>query len=122
MRRRVRCQCRANDPRSLLSVDGDDADQASAAVPNVNWRQARFAETVLDQNGPDAREMGCLYYPRKQTSVSCAADCDAIVCYGGAKLTDKHLAKMVVEAIEGSRFRRTISAVAQIEEIRLDSV
>jgi hypothetical protein len=46
--------------------------------------------------------MGCLYYPREQTSVSAAAmqgpdpnrfaDCDVIVCYGGAKLTDEHLA------------------------------
>jgi hypothetical protein len=32
---------------------------------------------------------------RKQTSVSYAADCDAIVCYGGAKLTDKHLASKI---------------------------
>ena len=41
-------------------------------------------------NGPDAIEMGCLYYPRKQTSVSAAAmtdpdpnpfaDCDVVVC------------------------------------------
>jgi hypothetical protein len=30
--------------------------------------------------------------PRKQTSVGYAADCDVIVCYGGAKLTDKQLA------------------------------
>ena len=28
------------------------------------------------KNGPDALEMGCLYYPRKQTSVGYAADCD----------------------------------------------
>jgi hypothetical protein len=39
--------------------------------------------------------MGCLFYPPKQTSVSYAADCDLIVCYGGAKLTDKHLASKV---------------------------
>jgi hypothetical protein len=32
---------------------------------------------------------------RKQTSVSCAADCGAIVCYGAAKLADKHLASKV---------------------------
>jgi hypothetical protein len=38
--------------------------------------------------------MGCLYHPRKQTSVS-AADGDVIVCYGAAKLTDKHLASEV---------------------------
>jgi hypothetical protein len=36
------------------------------------------------KNGPDAIEMGCLYY-RKQTWVSYAADCDLIACYGGAK-------------------------------------
>jgi hypothetical protein len=39
--------------------------------------------------------MGCLYYPRKQTSLSHAADCDVIVCYGGAKLADKHLASKI---------------------------
>jgi hypothetical protein len=27
--------------------------------------------------------LGVVYYPRKQTSVSYAADCDATVCYGG---------------------------------------
>jgi hypothetical protein len=47
------------------------------------------------KNGPDALEMGCLHYPRKQTSVSYAADCDVIACYGRAKLTDKHLAATV---------------------------
>jgi hypothetical protein len=94
--------CRANDPRSLSSVDGDDADQASGAVPNLNWRQARFAETVLDHNGPDAREMGCLYYPRRQTSVSYAADCDLIVCYGGGKLTDINLASTIRAVTRGS--------------------
>jgi hypothetical protein len=35
--------------------------------------------------------MGYLHYPRKQTSVSYAAETDVIVCYGGAKPTDKHL-------------------------------
>jgi hypothetical protein len=30
------------------------------------------------KNGPDALEMGCLHYPRKQTSVSYAADGDII--------------------------------------------
>jgi hypothetical protein len=39
------------------------------------------------KNGPDALEMGCLYYPRKQTSVSHAADCDiSSPIFGGAKL------------------------------------
>ena len=28
------------------------------------------------KNGPGTLEMGCLYYPRKQTSVGYAADCD----------------------------------------------
>jgi hypothetical protein len=39
--------------------------------------------------------MGCLCYPRKQTSVSYAADCDVIVCYGNAKPTDTHLASKI---------------------------
>ena len=49
--------------------------------------------------------MGCLYYPQKQTRVSAArmpdpdptplADGDLIVCYGGAKPTDTHLASTV---------------------------
>ena len=50
------------------------------------------ASPVWVKNGPDALEMGCLYCPRKQTSVSYAVDGDLIVCYGGAKLTDRHLA------------------------------
>jgi hypothetical protein len=32
---------------------------------------------------------------RKQTSLSYAADGDLIVCYGGAKLADKHLASKI---------------------------
>jgi hypothetical protein len=38
--------------------------------------------------------------PREQTSVSYAADCDFIVCYGGAKLDDKHLAS-TIHCIDG---------------------
>jgi hypothetical protein len=37
-------------------------------------------------------EIGCLFYARKQTSISYAVDCDVIVCYGAAKIRDKHLA------------------------------
>jgi hypothetical protein len=37
-------------------------------------RNKRLADVRLGvKNGPDAPEMGCLYYPRKQTSVSFAA-------------------------------------------------
>jgi hypothetical protein len=35
------------------------------------------------------------FTPRMQTSVSYAADCDVIVCYGGAVIYDKHLASKV---------------------------
>jgi hypothetical protein len=35
------------------------------------------------------------FTPRKQTSVSYAVDGDIIVCYGEAKLTDKHLASKI---------------------------
>ena len=40
--------CRANDPRSLLSVNGGDADQASAVVLNVNfaWPNRRNGATT----------------------------------------------------------------------------
>jgi hypothetical protein len=39
------------------------------------------------KNGPDTFEMERLYNPRNQTSVSYAADCDVIVCYGAARAT-----------------------------------
>src|SRR6202023_2324214 len=54
-----------------LSDDGPRARGATFMGPS--------SET-LHKNGPDALEMGCLFYPRKQTSVSYAADCNVIVC------------------------------------------
>jgi hypothetical protein len=33
--------------------------------------------------------------PESRHTVSCAAGCDVIVCYGGAKVTDKNLASTV---------------------------
>jgi hypothetical protein len=36
--------------------------------------------------------MGCLFYPREQTSASYAADCDVIVCYGAAEPADQAIA------------------------------
>src|SRR5882762_874819 len=59
-----------------------------APVPPRGRLEVRAAQCPFRViNGRDALEMGCLHYPRKQTSVSYAADCDAIVCYGGAKVT-----------------------------------
>jgi hypothetical protein len=46
------------------------------------WCAAAVHVSSGVKNGPDALEMGCLYYPRKQTSVSYAADCDDVACYG----------------------------------------
>jgi hypothetical protein len=43
------------------------------------------------------------FTPRKQTSVSCAADCDVVVCYGGAKLTDTHLIN-TIHCVDGELF------------------
>jgi hypothetical protein len=57
--------------------------------------RGNFKLKTLPKNGPDALETGCLLYPRKQTSISYAADCDVIVCYGGAKLFDKRLSSKV---------------------------
>ena len=63
--------------------------------------------TLWVKNGPDAIEMGCLRYPRKQTSVRAAAmtdpdpsplfadGCTVIACYGDAKPTDTHLASTI---------------------------
>jgi hypothetical protein len=39
------------------------------------FRRRRILQRWV-KNGRDALEMGCLYYPRKQTSVSYAADAD----------------------------------------------
>ena len=36
--------------------------------------------------------MGCLFYPREQTSVSYAADADVIVCYSAAEPADQAIA------------------------------
>jgi hypothetical protein len=85
-------------------------------------RVFRQAARVRVKNGRDALEMGCLYYRRKQTSVSCAADCDVVVSCGGAKLGDKHLASMVhcvddriiaprwLNAVESSFIRMCVSS------------
>jgi hypothetical protein len=51
-------------------------DSFSGRMRNSSGVEDRF----WVKNGPDALEMGCLYYPRKQTSVSHAADCDVIIC------------------------------------------
>ena len=67
-------------------------------LDGVSWRGTRRGQTgcpLRVKNGPDAPEMRCLYHPRKQTSVSYAADSGVIACYGGAKPTDKHLASTI---------------------------
>ena len=59
--------------------------------------ELRTFHTVWVKNDPDAIQMGCLRYPREQTSASAAAmtdpdpnplfadGCTAIVCYGNAE-------------------------------------
>jgi hypothetical protein len=68
--------------------------------------------------------MGFLFYPRKQTSVSDATDCDVIVCYGAAKLADKHLASKIhcVDEIIGWLERRRRDRSPQIEKVRLSPI
>jgi hypothetical protein len=44
---------------------------------------------VLSDGRVGVKKMGCLFYLRKQTSVSYAADCDVVVCCGGTKLATK---------------------------------
>ena len=46
-------------------------------------RRVHTPRLLWVKNGPAALEMGRRYYPRKQTSVSYAADCEGIRCYGG---------------------------------------
>ena len=73
-------------------VTSPTVDRSHCAQWNSGPDRELKLELVLRvKNGPDTLEMGCLYYPRKQTSVSYAADCDGIVGYCGAKLVDKHL-------------------------------
>ena len=82
----VNCPTLANDSsKERLQHCADDAREAVKAL----------IVAVRVKNGPDALEVGCLYYPRKQTSLSHAADCDVIACYGGAKSTDRHLASKI---------------------------
>jgi hypothetical protein len=42
--------CRANDPQSLLSVDGDDADQAIAAVLRMKSIARRRFRRLRDRH------------------------------------------------------------------------
>jgi hypothetical protein len=58
-------------------------------LSGVDWHRdairalgLHFSEILKIDCGPDALEMECLFQPRQQISVSDAADCDAIVCYG----------------------------------------
>jgi hypothetical protein len=78
------------------------------------------------KNGPDAIEMGCLRYPRKQTSASAAAMTVPIPtplpiamsssAAGGAKLTAKHLASRMIHCSDDEiigwleRRRRAVAA------------
>jgi hypothetical protein len=55
-----------------------------ARLSELGCRLNRGETTV--KNGPDALEMGCLFMPLMG---------DVIVCYGRAKLTDKHLASKI---------------------------
>jgi hypothetical protein len=65
--------------------------------------RGNFKLRPLPKNGPDALKMGCLFYPRKQTSISYATDCDLVV-YGGAKLADSHLASKVIHCVDDEIF------------------
>ena len=66
--------------------------------------------------------MGCLYYPRKEISVSHAADCDGIRCYGEAEPTDLHplstiraVDDEIIEWLERhEQFRRDRKGVAKL--------
>ena len=53
------------------------------------------------------------FIPRKQTSLSYVADCDVIACYGGAKLTDKHLASKISICLTGVRDEFHLAAIVQ---------
>jgi hypothetical protein len=77
---------RSGKPLDHLVLCGAAFTQRRAARPNVGFGP----KTVVTPSKWDV----CIA-PRKQTSVSYAVDCDLIVCYGGAKLTHKHLASKI---------------------------
>jgi len=54
-------------------------------TPESGHRSVQLACLKWVKTGRDALEMGCLFFPRKQTSASYAADCDVTVCYGWGK-------------------------------------
>jgi hypothetical protein len=74
----------AQHSQSPVGADMRDGDGSS-----MLFRLAESAVTIAHV----PKEF--LFYLRKQTSVSYAADCDVIACYGGDKLTDKHLASKI---------------------------
>jgi hypothetical protein len=50
--------------------------------------------SVKVKNGPDALEMGCLYYlPKADIGSATLPIATVIACYGGAKLTGAHFQK-----------------------------
>jgi hypothetical protein len=62
----------------------------------------RFAELLVNIAHVPKECLG----PPKEPSVSDAADCDVVVCYGNAKLVDKHLAA-TVHCVDDEIIRRS---------------
>jgi hypothetical protein len=65
------------------------ADELAASVNPAFEPWATCSKTV------DALEMGFMFYPESRHRSGYAADCDVVVCYGAAKLADKHLSATV---------------------------
>ena len=55
----MRCQSRANDPRSLSHVTGGDALQASTAAPFDEMKKGDPREPPLSWNGSDRQPSPC---------------------------------------------------------------
>jgi hypothetical protein len=63
-----------------------EPDDARVSSPDLREARGEIPRGLLGKTGPDALEMGCLFYPESRHRSGYAADCDVVVCHGGKLL------------------------------------